>query len=142
MPPEWAERILGHDEKPLWSAGWIPVEPQEDLQALAPHQHQGWAFTLDATPSAYDQRSQVWVFGLCVHQALLAGLVALARHTTTPVSVIVQLTAVWEVWTQPRHRPPFQDLLEQVTAQDFTRVTVVYVCRNTRHLKHLATSLS
>ena len=31
-------------------------------------------------------------------RALLAGLVALARHTNTPVRVIVQLTTVWAVW--------------------------------------------
>ena len=58
---EWAERILCDDETPLWTAGWIPLEPQEskhtpqpyqghgawqDLHPLAPHQHQGWAFTL------------------------------------------------------------------------------------------------
>ena len=82
MPPDWAERITHHDEEPLWNAGWIPLEPQEqlqvehpyqghgawqDLQALAPHQHQGWAFTLDATPSTYDQRSQVWSVGyVCI----------------------------------------------------------------------------
>lgn len=134
MPPEWAERITHHDEEPLWNVGWIPLEPQEhkqvqhpyrghstwqDLEVLAPHQHQGWAFTLDATPSTYDQRSQVWVFGLCAHtmtlgqlqrlgaitgipsnpqnktRALLAGLVALAKHTLTPVKVIPQVIAVW-----------------------------------------------
>ena len=74
MPPEWAERILSDDETPLWTAGWIFLEPQEaktmlhpyqghgawqDLQQLAPHPHQGWAFTLDATPSSYDQRDQL-----------------------------------------------------------------------------------
>ena len=74
MPPEWAERILSDDETPLWTAGWIFLEPQEaktmvhpyqghgawqDLQQLAPHPHQGVAFTLDATPSSYDQRDQL-----------------------------------------------------------------------------------
>ena len=68
MPTEWAERILTDDETPLWTAGWITLEPQEhkqiqhayhghgawrDLTPLAPHQYQGWAFTLDATPSSY-----------------------------------------------------------------------------------------
>ena len=72
MPPAWAERITQHDEDPLWSAGWIPLESQEnrqiehqyqghgtwqDLQVLAPHQHQGWAYTLDATPSTYSAAS-------------------------------------------------------------------------------------
>ena len=28
MPPEWAERILSDDETPLWTAGWIPLEPK------------------------------------------------------------------------------------------------------------------
>ena len=65
-------------------------------------------------------------------RALLAGLVALAKHTLTPVKVIVQVTAVWEVWTQPRHRQPYMDLLEDLTDQDLQRVTVLYVSRNTR----------
>ena len=171
MPPEWAERILCDDETPLWTAGWIPLEPQEnkndpqpyqghgawqDLQPLAPHQYQGWAFTLDATPSSYDPGDQLWIFGLCVHhltlgqlerlgastgapppphnkaRALMEGLVALAKHTTTAVRVIVQLVSVWEAWTQPRHRGPFQDQLEHLTEQDYQRVTVLYVSRNTR----------
>ena len=77
MPPEWAERLTQHDEEPLWNAGWIPLEPQDHLtiqhpyqghgvwqglQVLQSHQYQEWAFTLDATPSTYDQRSQLWVF--------------------------------------------------------------------------------
>ena len=170
MPAEWAERILSDDETPLWTAGWIPLEPQEaknmlrpyqghgawqDLQQLAPHPHQGWAFTLDATPSSYDQRDQLWIFGLCAHtmsfthlqrlaaitgtppaphnkaRALMEGLVALAKHTSTPVRVIVQLVSVWEAWTQPQHRGPFLDQLEQLTHQDYQRVTVLYVARNT-----------
>ena len=171
MPPEWAERILCDDEAPLWTAGWIPLEPQEQkhtpqpyqghgawqtLQPLAPQQHQGWAFTLDATPSSYDLRDQLWIFGLCVHhmtlgqlqrlgaitgapgpphtkaRALMEGLVALAKHTTTEVRVIVQLVSVWEAWTQPRHRGTFHDQPEQLTEQDFHRVKVLYVSRNTR----------
>ena len=171
MPPEWADRILCDDETPLWTAGWIPLEPQahqsiqqpyhghgawQTLQPLAPHQHQGWAFTLDATPSSYDKRDQLWIFGLCVHQmtlgqlqrlgaitgapapphtkarALMEGLVALAKHTTTTVRVIVQLVTVWEAWTQARHRGPYQDQLEHLTEQDFQRIKVLYVARNTR----------
>ena len=57
---------------------------------------------------------------------------ALAKHTSTPVRVIVQLATVWEIWTQPRKRPPFQDLLDQVTETDFARVTVLYVSRSTK----------
>ena len=171
MPPAWAERITQHDEDPLWSAGWIALEPEEhrqiehayqghgtwqDLQVLAPHQHQGWAFTLDATPSTYDQRSQVWFFGLCVHamslgqlqrlgaltgipsnpqnktRALLAGLVALAKHTSTYVKVIVQVVAVCEARTHVRHRQLYMDPFEGLTDQDLQRVTVLYVSRNTR----------
>ena len=60
-------------------------------------------------------------------RALLAGLVALAQHTTTPVRVIAQLASAWEIWTNPHKRAPFQDLLEPITA----RVTVLYVSRNT-----------
>ena len=171
MPPEWAERLTQHDEDPLWNAGWIPLEPQDQLtqhhpyqghgvwqglQMLQAHQHQGWAFTLDATPSTYDTRSQLWVFGLCVHvmrtgqlqrlgaitgvpdspqtktRALLAGLVALAKHTSIAVKVIVQVAAVWEAWTDIRHRAQHQDLYQGLTDSDFHRVTVLYISRNTR----------
>ena len=160
MPPEWAERILCDDETPLWTANiQQPYQGHgawQHLQPLAPHQHQGWAFTLDATPSSYDQRDQLWIFGLCVHhmtlgqlqrlgaitgapaaphnkaRALMEGLVALAKHTTTAVRVIVQMVTVWEAWTQERHRAPFQDQLEQLTEQDFKRITVLYVARNSR----------
>ena len=127
MPPEWMDRITSHEEETLWTAGWIPLEPQDQrtqnhpyqghgcsagLEPLAPQQHNGWAYTLDATPSSYEERSQMWVFGLCVHsmslgqlkrqgaitgvasgvqsktRALIAGVVALAKHTTAPVKVI------------------------------------------------------
>ena len=64
-------------------------------------------------------------------RALMAGLVALAKHTTA-VRVIVQMVTVWEAWTQPKHRGPFMDQLEQLTEADFQRVTVLYVRRNTR----------
>ena len=171
MPPEWAGRLTQHDEDPLWNAGWIPLEPQDQLtqhhpyqghgvwqglQMLQAHQHQGWAFTLDATPSTYDTRSQLWVFGLCVHvmrtgqlqrlgaitgvpdspqtktRALLAGLVALAKHTSIAVKVIVQVAAVWEAWTDTRHRAQHQDLYQGLIDSDFHRVTVLYISRNTR----------
>ena len=171
MPPEWANRIAQHDEEPLWSAGWIPLEPREQRQILHPyqghgnwqglpvlqqHQSQGWAFTLDATPSTYDSRSQLWVFGLCVHtlrtgqlhrlgaitavpanpqtkaRALVAGLAALAKHTSTEVKVIVQLATVWEVWSHPKHRLAYQDLLHELAKEDFQRVTVLYISRCTR----------
>ena len=32
LPPEWMERITCQDEEPLWSKGWIPLEPQEHLR--------------------------------------------------------------------------------------------------------------
>ena len=123
---------------------------------LAPQPHNGWAYTLDATPSSYDERNQMWVFGLCVHtmslgqlqrlgaitgvakgaqtkaRALLAGVVALAKHTTTQAKVIVQLATVWEAWHQPRSRAAFQDLLEDISEQDFRRITVLYISRATR----------
>ena len=66
------------------------------------------------------------------HTKAREGLVALAKHTTTAVRVIVQLVTVWEAWTQPKHRGPYLDQLENVTEQDFHRVTVLYVSRNTR----------
>ena len=65
-------------------------------------------------------------------RALMEGLVALAKHTTTQVRVIVQLISVWEAWTQEKHRGPFLDQLEQITAHDYQRVTVLYVARNTK----------
>ena len=181
MPAEWMERLTCPEEEPLWSTGWIPLEPQEHrqqahpyqghgscqtLQPLAPHQYIGWAFTLDAAPSTYDARSQLWVFGLCDHtlsmgqlkrlgaitgiptgdqtkaRALVAGLVALARHTTTPVKVIVQLASVWEAWQTHHRRQPFPDLLEELTTSDRQRVTVLYVSRNTRAPDGQETSLS
>ena len=171
LPPEWLERIASQDEEPLWSKGWIPLEPQEhlqqhhpyqghgvwkDLQPIGPEQYAGYAYTLDAAPSNYDQRSQIWVFRLCLHtqsmgqlkrlgaitgapsgpqskgRALFAGLVALAKHTTTPAKVIVQLSTVWEAWRKPPHKHPYPDLLEEVTNQDRQRITVLYISRNTR----------
>ena len=164
MPPEWMDRITPKEEEPLWSTGWIPLEPQEhrqqdhpyqghgcwaDLATIAPQPYNGRANTLDATPSSYDERAQMWVFGLCVHtmtlgqlkrlgaltgvakgeqtkaRALLAGVVALAKHTSTPAKV-------WEAWHQPRNRAAFQDILEEVTEQDFARITVLYISRATR----------
>ena len=171
MPPEWMERITSKEEEPLWSTGWIPLEPQEhkqqehpnqghgcwaDLGTIAPTPYSGWAYTLDATPSTYDDRTQLWVFGLCAHtvalgqlkrlgaitgvpkgdqtkaRALLAGVVALAKHTTTPATVIVQIATVWEAWHQPRSRPPFQDILEDITDQDYSRISVLYIPKQTR----------
>ena len=169
MPAGWANRITTHDEEPLWNAGWIPLEPQEQRQiqhqyqghgkglpVLQPKQYQGWAFTLDATPSTYDSKTRLWVFGLCVHtlragqlhrlgaiagilgnpqtktRALVAGLAALAKRTSTEVKVIVQLATVWEVWAHPKQRQAYQDLLHDLTEEDFHRVTVLYISRNTR----------
>ena len=85
----------------------------------------------------YDLRSQLWVFGLCVlhvlragqlqrlgaitgvpaspqtkTRALIAGLAALAKHTSTGVKVIVQVAAVWEAWTSPKHREHHLDLYQ------------------------------
>ena len=168
MPPEWKERITSKEEEPLWSTGWIPLEPQEhrqqdhpyqghgcwaDLATIASQPYSGWAYTLDATPSSYDDRTQMWVFGLCAHtmalgqlkrlgaltgvhtgdqtkaRALLAGVVALAKHTSTPAKVIVQIATVWH---QPRSRAAFQDILEDITDQDYNRITVLYIPRQTR----------
>ena len=164
-------RITSQEEEPLWAHGWIPLEPQDARTAHRPvqghgcwaglpviplHQHTGWAFTLDATPSTYDNRSQMWVYGLCAHtmalgqlkrlgtltgvpqgsqtkiRALLAGLVTLANQTTDQVKVIVQLVSVWEAWNHPKHRSPYMDLLADVPPQDYQRVTVLYISKNTR----------
>ena len=127
----------------------------KELQPIGPDQYAGFAFTLDATPNHYDTRSQIWVFGLCLTQtsgqlkrlgaitgaasgqqtkgrALFAGLVALAKHTTTPAKVIAQLSTVWEAWQKPPHRHPYPDLLAEVTDQDRHRITVLYISKNTR----------
>ena len=171
LPPEWLERITNPEEEALWSKGWIPLEPQEhlhqghpyqghgvwkELQPIGPEQYAGFAFTLDATPSHYDTRSQIWVFGLRLHtqtmgqlkrlgaitgaasghqskgRALFAGLVALAKPTTTPAKVIVQLSTVWEAWQKPPHKHPYPDLLAEITDQDRRRITVLYISKNTR----------
>ena len=171
MPPEWMNRITSQEEEPLWAHGWIPLEPQEARTADHPvqghgcwaglpviplQQHSGWAFTLDATPSTYDTRSQMWVYGLCAHtmalgqlkrlgtltgvpkgsqtkiRALLAGPVTLANQTTDQVKVIVQLVSVWEAWNHPKHRSPYMDLLAEVPPHDYQRVTVLYISKNTR----------
>ena len=100
------------------------------LEVLALQQHSGWAFTLDATPSSYDQ---MWIFGLCAHtvslgqlrrlgaitkvRALLGGLVAWAKHTEEQVKVIVQLATVWEAWHQTKSRGPFQDILDELVSR-------------------------
>ena len=65
-------------------------------------------------------------------RALLAGVVALAKHTTMQAKVIVQIATVWEAWHQPRSRAAFQDILEEVTEQDFARIAVLYISRATR----------
>ena len=65
-------------------------------------------------------------------RALFAGLVALAKHTTTPVKVIAQLASVWEAWQSHHRNQPFPDLVEDLTTSDRQRVTVLYVSRNTR----------
>ena len=168
MPPEWADRIFAHDEEPLWNCGWVPFEPQEhhqyphpyqghgkwqDLQILSPSQPQGWAFTLDATPSTYDARSQVWVFGLCVHHLTmgqlqrLAAITGIRKNQSSPGRIGCTCKAHQHpspgycathdslgslVWTNPNQRAPYQDILEHVTDQDYQRVTVLYVCRSAR----------
>ena len=117
MPPEWAERLTQHDEEPLWNAGWTPLEPQEhrqlqrqcqghgtwqDLPVLQPHHYQGWAFTLDATPSTYDPRSQLWVFGLCVHTLRVGQWVfGLCVHTLR-MGQLHRLGAITGIPTHPQ----------------------------------------
>ena len=65
-------------------------------------------------------------------RALLSGLVALSRHTADSVRVIVQLASVWEAWHHAKHRLPYMDILAEVPPQDFQRVTVLYISKNTR----------
>ena len=65
-------------------------------------------------------------------RALLSGVVALANHTADQVKVIVQLASVWEAWHHAKHRTPYMDILAEVPPQDFQRVTVLYISKNTR----------
>ena len=65
-------------------------------------------------------------------RALFAGLVALAKHTTNPVKVIVQLSSVWEAWNKQPHQHPYPDLLDGITDQDRRRITVHYISRSTK----------
>ena len=44
----------------------------------------------------------------------------------------MQVVAVWEAWTHPKHRESHQELYEGLTDDDFRRVTVLYVSKNTR----------
>ena len=53
------------------------------------------------------------------------------EHTNTQAKVIVHLPTVWEAWHQPRSRAAFQDLLEDISEQDFRRI-VLYISRATR----------
>ena len=62
-------------------------------------------------------------------RALIAGLAALAKHTSTHVKVIVQVAAVWEAWTNPKHRDHYQDLYQGLAADDFQRITVLYISK-------------
>lgn len=108
---------------------------------LAPHQHQG-AFTLDATIQLSCQKPAVGVWAVCPRnvpwttppvgrdiptgqqsktRALVAGLVALAKRTSTPLKAIVQMATVSEAWTNKRHRQAYLDLLEDIHEQDFQR---------------------
>ena len=55
--------LLNHKNKEATSTHqghgcWTALEP------LALQPRNGWAYTLDATPSSYDERSQMWIFGL------------------------------------------------------------------------------
>ena len=108
MPPEWMNRLTCQDEEPLWAHGWIPLEPQEaraqphpyqghgcwaGLQILSLQQHSGWAFTLDATPSSYEPRSQLWIFGLCARTMTLGQLCRLG--TITGVTPGAQTKVEW-----------------------------------------------
>ena len=168
---EWTERLQDPLEEPLWAHGWIFREPQDHLQVAQPLQGhgcwstleplplqpwQGLSVTLDATPSSYDQRSQAWIFGLCVHtysvgtllrkgtitgmapgpqtkaRALFQGLLTLAQHVLTPVNVVVQLGSVWEAWTNPRKRKGFEDLTRGFDARLYHNITPLYIHKNTR----------
>ena len=49
-----------------------------------------------------------------------------------PLRIIVQVSRVWEAWTNPNQRKGFQDLANEVPDQDLKRLTVLYASRNTR----------
>ena len=89
-------RLTSQEEEPLWAHGWIPLQPQDartqqhllqghgcwaGLPIIPNQQHTGWAFALDATPSSYDLRSQMWIFGLCARAMNLRQLHRLGTIT-------------------------------------------------------------
>ena len=103
----------------------------QGLQPIGPDQYVGWAFTLDATPSHYDSRSQIWVFGLCVHtQSMgqpkrLGAIAGVAQGQQTEGRgrqkrgagrwrgcPSVQLSSVWEAWTNNHTSIPTQTSLK------------------------------
>ena len=97
MPPEWMNRITSHEEEPLWTAGWIPLEPQEHRRQDSPIPGPwllGWLGTY-CTPNSITAglthsmlhlppmttRDQMWVYGLCVHTMTLGQLQRLGAIT-------------------------------------------------------------
>ena len=157
------------EEEPLWSKGWIPPTPQDHkqqqhpyqghgiwqtLQAIGPDQCIGWAFTLDATPSTYDARSQAWVFGLCVHTQTMGQLRRLGAITGIPTGAQTKPRALFGGIGQTHHNPrqghhPAQfrlgslaqepapasiprPYMDNITNQERKRITVLYISRNTK----------
>ena len=112
--------------------------------------------TIDATPTSADPRAQAWIYALCVHgyslgalqrkgtitgmakgaqtkaRALFQGLLTLAQFIQTPTRVVVQVSSVWEAWTNPSKRKGFQDLAQGHPAEYYTLITPLYVHKNHR----------
>ena len=132
---------------------FLPLQGQGCWNTLEPLQPwQGLSVTLDATPSSYDQRSQAWIFALCVHTFSLNpaeegnhyghGTRSTDQspravpaphqlgHVLTPINVIVQLGSVWEAWTNPRKRKGFEDLAKGFEEDLFRRITPLYIRKN------------
>ena len=152
MPAEWMQRITCPEEEPLWSAGWIPLEPQEHrqyahpdqshgswqtLQPLQQHQYSGWAFTLDATPPRmtrplcpYPQPGPAhptWLTNKGKGPFRRTGCFSQIHHSASEghCPIGLSLGSLAQA-AQTTPVPGFR------TNQDRRRVTVLYVPRNTK----------
>ena len=101
-----------------------------------------------------DPRAQAWIYALCIHgyslgapqrkgtitgmarrsqskaRAIFQALLTLAQFIQTPTRVVVQLSLVWEAWTNPGKRKGFHDLAQGQPAEYYTLITPLYIHKN------------
>ena len=126
----------------------------QTLEPLPLQPWQGLSATIDATPTSGDPRAQAWIYALCIHgyslgalqrtgtitgmargaqtkaRAIFQGLLTLAQFTQTPTRVVVQVSSVWEAWTNPAKRKGFHDLAQGQPAEYYTLITPLYIHKN------------